>query len=90
MSLPPGVVERYESLRQCVLQAGRGGDQGWTLLMRCGLLAWARACQELAPKQQAAPLNPPVAAIPDHLSAPLVQVLAGMVLHVQQEVAHGF
>lgn len=28
MSLQLGVVERYESLRECVLQAGRGGDQG--------------------------------------------------------------
>ena len=90
MSLPPDIVERYESLRECVRQAGRGGDQGWTLLMRCGLLTWAWACQELAPKQPVAPLNPPVAVIPDHLSAPLVQVLAGMILHVQQEVAHGF
>jgi hypothetical protein len=90
MSLPPDIVKRYESLRECVLQAGRGGDQGWTLLMRCGLLAWARAAQELAPKQRVAPLNPPVTVTPDHLSAPLVQVLAGMILHVQQEVAHGF
>lgn len=91
MSLQLGVVERYESLRECVLQAGRGGDQGgWTLLMRCGLLAWARAFQKLTPKQRVAPLNPPVAVIPDHLSTSLVQVLAGMVLHVQQEVAHGF
>jgi hypothetical protein len=90
MSLPSDVVERYESLRECVLQAGRGGDQGWALLMRYGLLAWARACQQLAPKQPIAPVNPPVAVIPDHLSTPLVQVLAGMILHVQQEVTHGF
>jgi len=90
MSLPPGIVERYESLREGIFQAGRGGDQGWALLMRCGLLAWARACQEHTPKQRLAPLNPAVAVIPDHLSAPLVQVLAGMILQVQQEVAHGF
>ncbi len=87
MSLPPDVVKRYESLRESVLQAGQGGDQGWALLMRCGLLAWAQACQELAPKAREAPLNSPVAVIPDHLSAPLVQVLAGMVLHIQHEVA---
>ena len=87
MSLPTGVVERYESLRECVLQAGQGGDQGWALLMRCGLLAWAQACQELAPKERGVPLNAPVAVIPVHLTAPLVQVLAGMVLHIQHEVA---
>ena len=86
MSLPPGVVERYESLRETVLQACQGGDRGWALLMRCGLLTWAQACQELAPKERVVPLNSPVVVIPDHLSAPLVQVLAGMVLHIQHEV----
>ena len=88
MSLPSGVVERYESLRECVLKAGQGGDQGWSLLMRCGLLAWARARQERASRERLAPLHPPVTVIPDHLSAPLVQVLAGMILHIQHEVAH--
>ena len=90
MNLPPDVIERYESLRECVHQGGRGGNQGWTLLMRCGLLAWARASQQLAPEQRVAPLNPALGVIPDHLSAPVVQVLAGMILHVKQEVANGF
>lgn len=89
MSLPLDIVERYESLRAGVRQTGRGSDQGWALLIRCGLLAWARAAQPLAPKEPGGPLNPPVTVIPDHLSAPLVQVLAGMILHIQQEVAYG-
>ncbi len=90
MTLPPEVTERYESLRTGVLQADRGDEQGWVLLMQCGLLAWARACREHSPKAPIEPLSPSVAVIPDQLSAPLIQVLAGMVLHLQQEIAHGF
>ena len=90
MSLPLDVVERYESLRAGVLKTSQGRDQDWALLMRCGLLAWARAAQPLAPKEPVAPLIPPVTVVPDNLSAPLVQLLAGMVLHLQQEIAHGF
>lgn len=73
-----GDVERYERLRACALAGEPDGRRfGLALLERRGLVAWARAWQQSAPRPSppADPAGEPAAG-----AGELVDVLAAMAL----------
>jgi hypothetical protein len=80
-------VPRYERLRAGALGALQPWGWGWVLFLRDGMWAWCQACGE--PLQA---VHAKFSGTPRRLfntaDAQLIQILAGMVLAVQQEVDH--
>lgn len=87
LSLCADVIERYETLREHVVHARPGPDHGRGLLVRRGLLAWSQTAQECILSPPAKRLSSAAVMVPDHLSLSLIQMLAGMVLQLHDEVA---
>ena len=89
-SLPSDqVIPRYETLRADILAAQPCLDHGWGLFLYRGMLAWSQSHNPQAggPPRPSRDLgNRP---LPEGLNRSVIQVLAGMVLQVQQEIAYG-
>ena len=79
-------LEHYEKLREEGLTSGWNHCRGWGVFVRSGMLAWSTA-RELFEKNEIVPSTPiKITPIPEHLSQPLIQVLTGIVVSIQQEV----
>lgn len=80
-------MPRYEHLRASVLSGSPRREAGWAVFLHRGLWAWCQTVDERPPAVPAPAAGPPpwraIAA-----DAALIQVLAGMVLAVEQEVDH--
>ena len=85
--LPSDIVERYEGLRDHLLQGQWSQSDSWRVVTQRGLLAWS----QLMPRQPTplAPPRPPCGGVPADLQSPVTHVLASMVLRLHLEVAHG-
>ena len=81
-------LDRYEVLRAQVVSGTASQAEGWAVFVRQGLHAWGQACQPLA-SPGAIPHRPAPPGIPPFLQPAVVQVLASMVLQLQQEVGYG-
>lgn len=77
-------MPRYEQLRAGVLGASLHWGEGWALFRRGGMWAWCQAGGE-PHRGVPAPSAGPQRRLSTTTDARLVQVLAGMVLAVQQE-----
>ena len=88
-ALPRSVVEHYETLRAHVLNQRESPDCGWAVFVRHGLLAWAMAMQETPRTEVPTSDVSRTQAGSMSLDRRVIQVLAGMVLQLQQEVVHG-
>ena len=82
------VITLYETLRLDVINGASGQAQGWVLFVRSGMRSWCEACHQHAQQPQVhlkvPPSVPPVAT---PFERTLIQVLAGMVLNLQQGVS---
>lgn len=79
------MTSRYETLRQDVLNGASGQAHGWVLFVRSGMRSWCEVCQQQAQQPQVhqkETLSIPSMATP--VERTLIQILAGMVLHLQQ------
>ena len=84
--LASDIVERYEILRDHLLQERWSQAHSWRVIVQHGLLAWSQL-----PPSRPPPLVPPPlrrGAVPADLQAPVTHVLASMVLHLHPEVSH--
>jgi hypothetical protein len=83
--LSSGVVERYEVLRDHLVQGRWSQARSWQGVVQHGLLAWSQL-----PPSRPLSLPPPSdrGAVPVALQAPVTHVLASMVLHLYPEVTH--
>ena len=82
------VTSLYETLRLDVLEGASGQAQGWVLFVRSGMRSWCEVCHQDAQQPQMrekVPLSDPSVATP--FERTLIQVLAGMVLNLQQGVS---
>ena len=82
-------LDRYEALRSQVVAGSAPQAEGWAVFVRQGLLAWGQACQALPASPGARSHRPAPQGLPPFLQPAVVQVLASMVLQLQQEVGHG-
>ena len=89
-SLPLGATEAYETLRQRVLQPdGRIEHvEGRGVFMRCGFARWAQvqSAVTVAVPDSHLQHNSHSAEIPAALDPELVQLVAGLILRMRQEV----
>ena len=82
------VTSLYETLRLDVLDGASGQAQGWVLFVRSGMRSWCEVCHQDAQQPQMrekVPPSDPSVATP--FERTLIQVLAGMVLNLQQGVS---
>jgi hypothetical protein len=82
------VISLYETLRLDVLDGASGQAQGWVLFIRSGMRSWCEVCHQDALQPQAreqVPPSDPSVATP--FERTLIQVLAGMVINLQQGVS---
>ena len=81
LPLPTETAAAYEAMRAHLVDLTEhpGGATGCVILLRRGLLAWARACNQ--PPDPPAPLCPPVQSpVPSKVATELVQFIAGLIL----------
>ena len=83
------MIDHYETLRLDVINGASDQGMGWVLLVRSGMRSWCEAChpqiqQPQRYKKQSSPVTRG-AALVEHT---LIQVLAGMVLNLQQGVSY--
>jgi hypothetical protein len=85
--LSANLVERYEVLRDHLLQGRWSQALSWRVVVQHGLLAWSQLPPSCPPPLT---LPPPLSlgAVPTDLQAPVTQVLASMVLSLYPEVHH--
>ena len=89
-SLPSDhVISRYETLRASILAAQPCLDQSWGLFLHRGMLAWSQSHTPQAGRPPRASGELGNRPLPEGLNRSVIQVLAGMVLQVQQEIAYG-
>jgi len=82
------VISHYETLRLDVLDGASGQAQGWVLFVRSGMRSWCEVCHQQAKQPQVRePVPPAVASVATPFERSLIQVLAGMVINLQQEVS---
>lgn len=88
---PAGLIDHYERLRTHVISGNATQAHGWFLFIRYGMRAWGDACQALPTTRQILPTDaaPSTPMVPRSVGEAVVQVLAGMVLHFQQEAHYG-
>jgi hypothetical protein len=83
-------VARYEQLRKHVLRQATGGGFGLIILLRQGIIAWMRACADLA---LPAPARDPVqhwdaiSHLPGDVRSQAAVILAGILLHHPTEAS---
>ena len=88
--IPPlssDIVERYEELRNHLVQGHWSQASGWQIIVQHGLLAWS----QLPPSRPLPSTSPPppcTSDVPADVQLPVTQVLTSMVLHLHPEVAH--
>ena len=80
-------MPRYERLRASVLSGSPRREAGWAVFLRRGMWAWCQTGDERLPAVPAPAAGPAPRPVPA-VETLLIQVLAGMVLAVQQEVDH--
>ena len=85
--LPSDIVERYEGLRDHLLQGQWSQSESWRIVTQRGLLAWSQLT--LSRPTPLPPPRPPSGGVPADLRSPVTHVLASMVLRLHPEVAHG-
>lgn len=79
------IVSLYETLRLDVIHGASGQAQGWVLFVRSGMRSWCEECQQQAQQSQLSQkMSSSVASGATPLEHTLIQVLAGMVLNLQQ------
>lgn len=88
---PVDLIDGYERLRTHVISGSATQAHGWLLFIRDGMRAWSDACQaqpamRQTPRSGTVPFTP---AVPESVGEAAVQVLANMVLNLQQEVRYG-
>ena len=85
--LSPDIVERYEVLRDHLVQGRWSQARNWRVVVQHGLLAWSQL-----PPSPPPPVTPPSplgrGAVPIDLQSPVTHMLASMVLHLHPEVGH--
>lgn len=89
LALSRSIVEHYETLRAHVVEERPTQNCGWAMFVRHGLLAWAMAMQETPRTGAPASDVSRTQARSMSLDRRVIQVLAGMVLQLHQEVVHG-
>lgn len=89
--LPAESLDRYETLRAHVINARPYQGLGWVLFMRYGMLTWCEMDRALPGVHQSllTDVTGPILMMPESVGQAAIQVLAGMVLHLQHEVAYG-
>ncbi len=88
--IPPlssDIVERYEVLRDHLVQGRWSQASGWQGMVKRGLLAWSQLPPS-RPLPLTSPLPPCTSDVPVDLQLPVTHVLASMVLQLHPEVAH--
>ena len=85
--LSPDIVERYEVLRNHLLQGRWAQAHHWRVVVQQGLLAWCQVTPPL-PSLLTPPSPPSRSRVPVDLQTPVTQVLASMVLGLHLEVNH--
>jgi len=79
------VVSHYEALRLDVINGASSQVEGWVLFVRSGMRSWCEHCQQSQQPPVFSQRTQPVAVpVVTPLENALVQVLAGMVLNLQQ------
>lgn len=82
------IISLYETLRLDVVKRASSHGHGWVLFIRSGMRSWCdvrhQQTQELETQKDIPPAVPNAAMPFEHT---LIQVLAGMVLNLQQEVS---
>ena len=82
------VISHYETLRLDVLDGASGQGQGWVLFVRSGMRSWCEVCHQQAQQPQVREqVTPSVPSVATPFERSLIQVLAGMVLNLQQGVS---
>ena len=82
------VTSLYETLRQDVLDGASGQAQGWVLFVRSGMRSWCEVCHQQAQQPQVRePVPPSALSVATPFERTLIQVLAGMVINLQQGVS---
>ena len=85
--LLPGAVERYEVLRDHLLQGRWSQARSWQVVVQHGLLAWS----QLPPSRpRSLPPSSGRGAVSLTLQTPVAHVLASMVLALYPEVPHDY
>lgn len=78
----------YETLRLDVLDGASGEGRGWVLFVRRGMRTWCQMChQHEQHTREYKKISSSVPTVTASLERTLVQVLAGMVLNLQQGVS---
>ena len=85
--LSSDIVERYEALRDHLVQGQWSQAGGWQVIVQHGLLAWSQLPPS-CPLPKTAPAPPCTSDVPADLQLPVTQVLASMVLRLHPEVTH--
>jgi hypothetical protein len=81
------VISHYETLRLDVLDGPSGQAQGWVLFVRSGMRSWCEVCHQQAQQPQVRePVPSSVPSVATPFERTLIQVLAGMVINLQQGV----
>jgi hypothetical protein len=87
--IPANAAADYEALREQLFGIERSGVRatGFSVLVRCGLAAWACGKHDLAAPPSRASASPPPP--PDHTSAgsALAKLIANLILSPRQEIA---
>ena len=82
------MITLYEELRLDVISGAPGHGQGWVLFVRNGMRSWCEVCHRHGQQPKVHERPPPSApTVVTPLERTLIQVLAGMVLNLQQEVS---
>ena len=89
--LPTERLDRYETLRAHVITARPNQSQGWVLFMRYGMLIWCQTDSALPGVGRSQPTDVivPTETMPERVAQSAIQVLAGIVLHLHQEITYG-
>jgi len=90
VDLPAECLDRYEILRTHVINASPNQGQGWVLFIRYGMLGWYQTDLALprVPRSLPTDVTVPTETMPEGVAQSAIQVLAGIVLHLHQEVAY--
>jgi hypothetical protein len=87
--IPAHAAADYEALREQLFGIERTGGRvtGFSVLVRCGLAAWARGRHDLVAPPRRASISAPT--LPDHAStgSTLAKLIANLILSSHQEIA---
>lgn len=90
VDLPTECLDRYEILRAHVINARPNRGQGWVLFIRYGMLSWCQTDQAMPRMHRSQPTDAtvPIETTPVGVAQSVIQILAGIVLHLHQEIAY--